>query len=86
MTTVVVLQRNANPANDKEKARIELLIQQLVDDKFEIRAAADKELESFGKKALPALQTAAKDSPDAELRQHAARLVQRIIDAQRQKK
>lgn len=86
MTTVVVLQRNTNPADDKEKARIALLIQELLDDKFEIRAAAARQLEALGQKALPALQTAAKDALDAELRQRAAQLVQRIMDAQRPKK
>ncbi len=55
------------------------LIKQLGDDAFDKREAADKALEAIGEAALELLQKAAVDGPDAEIRQRAGQLANRIV-------
>jgi hypothetical protein len=64
-----------DPTDEKS---IRALIMQLGDDSFETRDAADKRLAAIGEAALELLQKAAKESADAEVRERAGQLVQRI--------
>jgi hypothetical protein len=59
---------------------VERLVRQLGSDEFEEREAASNALNKIGKPALKALQQAAKDDDDAEIRSRAARLVVAIRD------
>lgn len=52
------------------------LIRLLGSNSYEERNAAEKALKAMGKRAMPALQKAAKGARDAEVRRRAARLVQ----------
>jgi len=60
---------------------IDRLVKQLGSGKFKEREAASIALLKVGKPALKALQTAAKDSGDAEIRSRAATLILAIRDA-----
>lgn len=57
---------------------INRLIRQLGSNSFQERRSAESKLEALGEKAYPALERAAKDSKDAQVRQRAALLVGRI--------
>jgi hypothetical protein len=57
------------------------LIKQLGDDVYDKREAADKRLEAIGEPAVPLLQKAAQENPDAEVRERAAALVKRLGNA-----
>jgi WD40 repeat protein len=63
------------PADEKT---IRDLIKQLGDDAFDKREDAAKRLAAIGEPALTLLQQAAKDNPDAEVRQRALELVQSL--------
>src|SRR6188768_1686330 len=56
----------ANPRSDNRAAQIEQLIQQLGDEKFEVREAASRGLAALGQRARAALEQATK-SDDAEV-------------------
>ena len=60
-----------------EKA-IRALISQLGDESFEKRQDADKKLAALGRPALRLLREAVKESADAEVRERAERLIQKI--------
>src|SRR5262245_16633270 len=68
------------PPSSLQAAR---LIEQLGSPGFAEREAAHKKLEALGERALPALQKAAKDAKDAEVRRRAGRLVQAADDRSR---
>ena len=55
------------------------LIKELGDEAFEKREAADKALAAIGEPALELLKKAAVDSPDAEVRQRAGQLANKIV-------
>jgi len=69
------------PKDVVDEKAIRQLIQQLGDDSFDVRETADKKLAAVGEPALALLRMAAKDNPDAEVRQRATDLV-RAINAQ----
>lgn len=54
------------------------LIRELGADDFKKRDEAQQKLEAMGKKALPALERAAKESPDAEIRARSNEAIARI--------
>src|SRR5438874_1517007 len=58
-------------------ARIDRLIRQLDDEKFEVREKAETELAAIGEPALSKLTTAAKD-PSAERSQRAAKILKEL--------
>jgi hypothetical protein len=68
-------------AGGSETGDIQRLVRQLGSDKFKEREAATSALFKVGKPALGALQAAAKDSGDEEIRRRAAKLVLDIQDA-----
>jgi HEAT repeat protein len=57
---------------------IEELIRRLGDDDFEVREAASRALEAAGRAAAAALEEAARDSQDAEIRWRAQRALDKI--------
>jgi hypothetical protein len=61
-----------------DKKTIRALIAQLGDESFEKRQEAEKKLKDIGRPALPQLRKAAKESADAEVRDHAERLARQI--------
>src|SRR5687767_10916567 len=67
------------PAKDTEPPRVAPLVRQLGDNEFAAREAATQELHEIGQAALPALQTAAARSEDAEIRWRAKQLVRLIL-------
>jgi WD40 repeat protein len=72
-------ERLAGAPGDDEK-RIAQLIKDLNDDQFEVREAAQKELDKMGELALPALQKALDSNPPPETRRRA----QEILDRRKQ--
>jgi 6-phosphogluconolactonase (cycloisomerase 2 family) len=81
---IVLLLTLASPAWPQERqtpaereARIDRLIQQLDDDKFDVREKAEQELASIGEPALAKLIAAAKDA-SAERSQRAEKLLKQI--------
>src|SRR5437762_11546782 len=66
-----------NEPSAERDARIDRLIQQLDDEKFEVREKAEAELAAIGEAALPKLLVALKDSA-AERKERAEKLVRRI--------
>jgi hypothetical protein len=67
-----------------DPACINRLVEQLGADRFNDREAASRALETLGNSALPALQKAAGESEDSEVRRRAARLVAAIRQNGRQ--
>jgi WD40 repeat protein len=71
-----------SPSQEKKEAAdektIRALIQQLGDDSFEVREAADKRLAAMGEPALGLLEKAAAESKDAEVRTRAEQIM-RVI-------
>ena len=63
---------------DLDDKTILALIKELGDDAFEKREAADKRLAEIGERALQLLEKAAKDDPDAEVRQRAQQLARNV--------
>lgn len=63
------------------RARVDALVTQLGDDDFPVRERASRDLAAIGPDAAPALRRAVADSPSAEVRTRAGRLLQRIPDA-----
>src|SRR5262245_58080713 len=68
-------------AGSSKDTDVEHLVKELGSDKFKEREAATNALVKVGKPALTALQKAAADSDDAEVRARAARLILAIRDA-----
>src|SRR5262249_8286264 len=64
-----------NPHEEAKADRIADLIRQLGHGEFAKREAASKELEAIGEPALMALQKAAADNDDPEIRSRARRLI-----------
>lgn len=62
------------------RGRIDELVRQLDDDRFDARERASHELEAIGPDAAPALRRAAAGSPSPEVRQRADRLLARFPD------
>jgi RNA polymerase sigma factor (sigma-70 family) len=60
------------------RGRIDELVRQLDDARFDARERAARELEAIGPDAAPALRRAAAESPSAEVRQRAGRLLARL--------
>jgi hypothetical protein len=65
------LRQHLKPAAPPDAQRLRKLIADLDDDRFDVRQAAQKELEQLGDVALPALQKAVKATSSAELRRRA---------------
>jgi uncharacterized protein (TIGR03067 family) len=65
----------------REGHSVTQLIEQLGSKSFEEREAAGKKLEAIGAPALDAVRQTAATAPDAEVKQRAARVGQRIADA-----
>lgn len=63
------------------RARVDALVAQLDDADFPVRERASRDLAAIGPDAAPALRRAVADSPSAEVRTRAGRLLQRIPDA-----
>jgi WD40 repeat protein len=68
----------AEQSQKVDEKTIRELIKQLGDDSFDKREEADKQLAAIGEPALELLRQAAKDGPDAELRQRADQLARNI--------
>lgn len=66
----------------KLKAQIEQLIQQLGDDNWQIREAAQTELGRIGRPAQPALEKALNENKDPEIRLRASALLKQIANSQ----
>src|SRR5947209_19107504 len=81
LLTAVFLLLGAAPVARADDKDIDRLVKQLGSSKFKEREAASNALLKVGKPALKALQTAAKDSGDAEIRSRAAGLILAIRDA-----
>jgi 6-phosphogluconolactonase (cycloisomerase 2 family) len=75
ITSLLWSQQEESPA--AREARIDRLILQLDDDKFEVREKAEAELADVGEAALPKLLLAVKDTA-AERRERAAKLLRQI--------
>ena len=67
-SSVLVLVLATLVGADDTSTRIARLIQQLGSDRYVDREAANKALEAIGAPALEALEKAARDSPDPEVR------------------
>ena len=78
---VILLLLGAIPVARADDKDIDRLVKQLGSGKFKEREAASIALLKVGKPAVKALQTAAKDSGDAEIRSRAATLILDIRDA-----
>jgi hypothetical protein len=65
-------------AQDSQPTETEKLVADLGADDFKRRDEAQRRLEAMGKKALPALEAAEKDSKDAEVRARAHEAIQSI--------
>jgi WD40 repeat protein len=76
LVPVVVLQAGAG--GESEARRVSALIRQLGHEKFAVREAASKELETIGEAAWQPLVKAARGAPDLETRRRAERLAHRI--------
>jgi FKBP-type peptidyl-prolyl cis-trans isomerase len=68
----------AEKATEKEAAAIQEAIKNLGSNDFDVRQKATDELTSAGKKALPFLQAAQKETADAEVKTRAGKLVEKI--------
>jgi len=64
--------------SDVDEKAVRTLINQLADNVFEVREAAQKRLTEIGEPALEALKKAAKESGDAEAKQRLGQLIQAI--------
>ena len=62
----------------KDFRRIGRLIADLDSDDFAVREKATRELESFGRSALPALQKVLRENPSAEVRQRVESLLEKL--------
>src|SRR5262245_63283639 len=76
-TCVAPLTGDDRPAEDKDKARIARLIQQLGSDEQEDRDEAEAQLGKLGPRAIEALRKASNHS-DAEIRRRARKLASAI--------
>ncbi len=75
---VLVLPASSEQPVKVAPAQVERLVRQLGSESFAQREAAGKALDAIGEPALDALRKAASDSPDAEVRRSAKRLVKAI--------
>ena len=72
----------ALPPNESGRAEIDRLVAQLGNDNFNVREGASKRLEAIGEAALDALQKAAWETNDPEVRRRAEHLVT-LLNAKR---
>jgi len=68
-----------DPGDETMTARIQCLIQQLGDNSYAKRGAANRELQSIGEPALDALRKAAAATDDAEVRGRAERIIEAVM-------
>jgi hypothetical protein len=82
---MAVAQDNAKTPEAKKAAAdektIRALIGQLSDDAFSVREAAHKRLAVLGEPALKLFQRAAKENPDAEVRERLGQLIHAITNS-----
>src|SRR5262249_11151191 len=78
---VPYLGKQLQAAESPDRKRIEQLVRELGDDRFQIRERAVKELAALGNAAVPALEDALLDSPSLELKRRLTTLLERFEGA-----